>query len=187
MAKVKLNPILQRLSGKVGDLVFRRYNDRTILARTPDVDGLAPSEAQRVQQERFRQAALYGKTARDDAEVWALYEEAAHKRGQPVFSIAVADFFHPPTVDEVDVSGYAGAVGDPILVRASDDFEVVGVSVTISDADGAELEGGDAVLQDGQWLYTATTAVDAGTTIHLTVVAADRPGNLTAEEVEVTV
>ena len=39
-----------------------------------------------------------------DAETKAVYEEAARAKGRPVFSLTVADFFHAPSVDEVDVS-----------------------------------------------------------------------------------
>ena len=37
--------------------------------------------------------------------------------------VAVADWFHAPEVDEVDVSGYKGTVGDAIVIRAGDDFD----------------------------------------------------------------
>ena len=188
MADVKLNPILEELSGKVGDLVFRRYGDRTILARTPDTTGLEPSEAQKAQQERFRQATLYGKVAMADPEARALYEAKARDEGVPIFSVTVADFFHAPSVDEIDVSGYAGAVGDTIAIRASDDFEVTGVDVTVTDSDGNDIESGAAEYDDqGRWIYTATTDVEAGTTVRIGVMAVDRPGGIGADEAETVV
>ncbi len=61
MAKVKTNPIIEQLRGKVGDLVFKRYGDGVVVARKPDLTGLAPTEAQAAVREQFRQAALYGK------------------------------------------------------------------------------------------------------------------------------
>lgn len=61
MAKVKLNPILEQIRGQVGDLVFKRYGDETIISRKPDMSDLEPSAAQLAAQNRFRQAALYGK------------------------------------------------------------------------------------------------------------------------------
>lgn len=94
------------------------------------------TEAQLAAQERFRQAAPYGKMVMADPETKALYEKAAKAKGKPVFSPTVADFFNAPSVDEVDLSGYAGAVGDEIVIRASDDFDVVGVSVALTDAEG---------------------------------------------------
>jgi hypothetical protein len=40
MAKVKLNPILEQISGQVGDLVFKRYGDETIISRKADISGV---------------------------------------------------------------------------------------------------------------------------------------------------
>ena len=55
MAKVKLNPVMEQMRGKIGDLVFKRYEDRVVVTRNPDRDGLIPSAVQSEQQERFRQ------------------------------------------------------------------------------------------------------------------------------------
>ena len=46
MAKVKLNPILERVRGTVGDLVFKRYEDEVVITRKPDFEGVAPTAAQ---------------------------------------------------------------------------------------------------------------------------------------------
>ena len=32
MAKVKLNPILEQIRGQVGDLVFKRYGEKTVIS-----------------------------------------------------------------------------------------------------------------------------------------------------------
>ena len=98
-------------------------------SRKPDVEGRGWTAAQAVHRERFRQAALYGKVVMADPETKVVYEEAAKAQGQPVFSLTVADFFHAPAVDEVDLSGYAGQVGDAIVVRVSDDVDVGGPPV----------------------------------------------------------
>jgi hypothetical protein len=115
----------------------------------------------------------------------------------------MADFFNASSVDEVDLLGYTGAVGDKIVVRASDDFDpsitlpsvalpstslgtggtgragVVGVRVAITKADGTAIEEGAATetpADSGRWVYTATTAVATGTTVRIAVTATDRPG-----------
>ena len=186
MAKVKLNPILEQISGKVGDLVFRRYGDETIIGQKPDMSGVEASPAQVAARARFREAALYGKMVMADAETKALYTEAAKAKGKPAFSLTVADFFNAPSVDEVDLSAYSGAVGDEIIIMASDDFAVLGVDVALSDGAGTLLESGAAVespAKSGRWVYTATTAVVTGTTVRIAVTASDRPGSVgTAEE-----
>lgn len=188
MAKVKLNPILEQLQGKVGDLVFKRYGDEVIISRKPDLSGHEFSEAQIAAQERFRQAALYGKMVMADPETKAVYEKEAEMTGKPVFSLTVADFFNAPTIDEVDLAAYGGAIGDEIIIRASDDFEVVSVQVAITDTDSNLIESGQAVetpANSGRWVYQATSEVAAGNSIRIAVRASDRPGGEGSSESEV--
>jgi len=187
MAKVKLNPILEQISGKVGDLVFRRYGDRTVISQKPDTEGREWTEAQLAHRARFRQAALYGKMVMADPETKALYDDAADAKGKPVFSLTVADFFHAPSVDEVDLSGYTGAAGDEIVIMASDDFDVLDVSMALTDGDGNAIENGAAVEtppDSGRWIYTAAADVATGTTVRIAVTAEDRPGGIGTGEGE---
>jgi len=76
----------------VGDLVFKRYGDEVLISRKPDSEGVEPTEAQLAHRERFRQAALYGRLVMADPEAKVLYEGAAKAKGQPIFSLMVADF-----------------------------------------------------------------------------------------------
>ena len=187
MAKVKLNPILEQVSGKVGDLVFRRYGDQTVISQKPDTEGREWTEAQLAHRERFRQAALYGRLVMADPETKALYEEVAGARGKPVFSLTVADFFNAPSVDSVDLSSYAGVAGDAIVIMASDDFDVLAVQVSLTDGDGNAIESGAALESppdSGRWVYTATATVNTGTTVRIAVTAEDRPGGLGTGEGE---
>lgn len=186
MAKAKLNPILEQVRGKVGDLVFKRYEDETVISRKPDMEGVEPTAAQTAARERFRQAALYGKMVMADPAAKAIYEEEAKGRGQPVFSLTVADFFNAPSVDEVDLSAYAGRVGDAIAIRAHDDFDVTAVSVAVTKADGSAVEEGAATetpANSGRWVYTATAVVPTGTSVRIAVTATDRPGHAGVKEV----
>ena len=180
MAKVKLNPLLEQIRGQVGDLVFRRYGDEVVISRKPDMSDVELSEAQLAQRERFNQAALYGRIVLADPETKALYEDAAKEKGHPIFSLMVADFLRAPSVDEIDISGYTGAVGDEIYIYASDDFDVQAVEVALSDAAGNPIEGGPATESPpdtGRWLYAASQSVDPGTTVRFLVTATDRPGS----------
>jgi hypothetical protein len=130
--------------GQREGLVFKRYGDKVIVSRKPDLSDHEPTEAQLAHRERFRQAVLFGEMVRADPEAKAIYDEAAEARGKPMLSLAVADFFNAPSVDEVDLSGYGGQVGDEIAIRASDDFDVVGVRVALTGADGTPIEEGAA-------------------------------------------
>jgi len=114
---------------------------------------------------------VYGRTVMTDEATKAIYAEAAKAKGKPVFSLMVGDFRNTPSIDEVDVSGYAGQIGDTIRVRAHDDFMVTGVSLSLSQADGQTIESGEAVEappKSGQWIYTATQTV---TTDRVAVIA----------------
>jgi hypothetical protein len=180
MAKVKLNPALVAIHGKVGDLVFKTFNHSEIVGKIPDRTGIVPTAAQLAQQQKFRLAAFYGKSVMADPISKKLYEDAAdHKGMQAVFALMVADFLNEPVVDEVDLSAYAGKIGDVIKIRASDDVEVKGVTVTIRDQGGAVLEQGAAVFGEGtgRWAYTATANLAQGQTASIEVTASDIPGN----------
>ena len=180
MAKVRLNPVLDEIRGKVGELVFRRYADEVVVGRAPDTGDTPPTEAQAAQRERFRLAVVYGKAVVADPETKALYETAAKAKGMPAFALAVGDFLHAPAVDEIDLSAYTGQAGQKIGIRAHDDFELVGVAVIIRKADGAVLEQGPATLgSDSLWAYTTTAALPAGQTVMIEVTATDRPGHKT--------
>lgn len=114
-----------------------------------------------------------------DPQAKAIYEEAARAKGKPVFSLMVADFFNAPSVDEIDLSEYTGAVGDAIVIQAHDDFDVSGVSVSLTGMDGKAIESGEAAESpagSGRWVYTATAAAPTGTTVRMAVTAMDRPG-----------
>ena len=180
MAKVKLNPVLEGFRGKIGDLVFRRYNDEVIVGQRPDRSGHEPTAGQVAHQEQFKLAVVYGRTALADPETKALYEAAAHAKGQPVFALTVADFFTHPAVDEIDLSGYAGHAGEKIHIQAHDDFEVAGVGVRILDTNGAVLEQGSAARNGNgpaAWVYQATTSLNQGQAVTIEVTATDRPGH----------
>ena len=186
MARVKLNPIIDQVQGKIGDLVFRNYGGDTVLSRLPDLSGVVPTAGQEAQRVRFRDAAFYGRVVLEDPPARAFYEEVAARRKQPLFSVIVGDYLNSPVVDAIDAAAYAGATGDPILVRAHDDVEVTAVTVTLTDDAGAELETGPAVSDGGSWRYEAQTDVPSGTAVVVTARASDRPGNTGEETVEVT-
>ena len=180
MAHVKMNPVIEQVSGKMGDLVFKRYGDEVVLARKP-TNGHEPTAAQLAARERFRKATQYGKLALAQPEVRARYRAAAEEDGNPIFSLMVADFFIAPVVDEVNVSGYTGQTGESIVVQAHDDFEVTGVTVSIREAGGQAVESGVAVENppnSGRWVYTTRETVSNVSGAVVTATASDLPGNV---------
>jgi hypothetical protein len=178
MARVRLSPILEQLYGQKGNPRLERYGDRVIVARKPDAEGQEWSESRIAYRERFRQATIYGRLVLVAVEARAIYEETIRAVEKPVFSLTVADFYNAPSVDEIDLSEYTGAVGDRIEIVAHDDFDVVEVNVNLMDAEGDTIESGRAAetpVDSGRWTYTTTMTVKLGTTVCIAVTAKDRP------------
>ncbi len=172
---------MEQMRGKIGDLVFRRYEGRVVVARKPDRDGLPTTEGQANARLRFRQAAAYGKEVFADPDKKALYSARGKSLGKPSFAVAVSDFLRPPAIDYIDLSGYTGQIGQTITVRASDDFLVAGVTVTVKDDNGTTVEEGAARLEQGVWRYTTTATLPMGRPATVEVVATDLPGHPTRE------
>ena len=185
MTQVRLSPILANLQGQVGDVVFKRYGNKIVISRKPDMSNVKPSEAQLAQRARFRAATQYSKQALADPEVKALYAAEAQRRNKPVNSVMVADFLNAPTVERLEVDSYRGATGDEIVVHAVDDFGVVAVNVEIFDAAGGKVEDGPLVenpVGSGCWVYAATVSTQAAS-VQITATAVDRPGNTATQTV----
>ena len=174
MARARLHPLLEQIRGQLGDVVFKRYGDRVVVSRKPDISGVAPSEAQRRQRARFAAANAYARAAMADPELRRVYAAAAVT--QPAFRMAMADFLHPPRVTAVDLSAYAGGAGEVIEIDAEDGFEVTRVVVVLRDGSGVEIESGAAArAPSGRWRYRTQTTAAAGP-VHVEATAYDRPG-----------
>ena len=88
---------------------------------------------------------------------------------------------------ELDLSNYAGSVGDKITFRAVDDIGVVSAQVAITKPDGTVIESGSAsetAPNSGSWSYTVTQAVPPGTHVCVKATATDRPGGVGTGQAE---
>jgi hypothetical protein len=174
MAKVKVNPITEGLSGKLGKrLFFRRMrNGATLLCTVPDFSNRVFSPEQLTHQSRFQQAAAYARVA---AKTHPIYADLAQRRLQPAYNIALSDWFHPPVIHAVQRQ--AGR----IRVNATDNVQVAKVLITILDEQGQTLEQGEAasVTNDSWWEFETASATNEGKVI---VEAFDLAGNCTKHE-----
>lgn len=95
MAKVTLHPMITRLQGKLGNMVFRRSHSGTLSAtRVPDMSHVKWSPAQQEHRLRFKLAVAEAKAALADPVRRAHYEAAAAKAGKRPFDLAVSDCYH---------------------------------------------------------------------------------------------
>ncbi len=185
MGESNKNLATDGLRGQVGNFVFRRRraDGKIFVSRHPGEQETEPTQAQASVREKFQQAAIYGRAAVSNPETKTQYAAAA-KPGQSAYNVAVADFFRAPDIEEVDLTAYAGQVGDVIRIKATDDFKVQQVSVRIENADASLIEEGQAVADpDGRfWIYTATAVNENLTGDKITVTATDRPQNVSRQE-----
>ena len=97
MAKAKLNPILELITGKIGNLVFRRaHTGKLSVIYRPDMSRVKWSSTQKAHRARFKAAVLYAKLAMKDPTVRSLYEQMAaeKKNNKRPFDMAVSDYFN---------------------------------------------------------------------------------------------
>jgi len=181
MAESKNNVVTHGLSGKIDLLVFRQRGKKTIVTKAPIQSSQPASKAQQVVRTKFQQAVIYGKSVGANPAQKTAYQEQAVE-GQSFYNIAIADFFNAPDIEQIDVSGYTGAVGSKIVIKATDDFEVNKVHVKIESGDGSLVEEGNAIADaiGLNFTYTATVANASLTGDKITVTAFDNPGNETA-------
>ncbi|MBN2117968.1 MAG: hypothetical protein JW730_15430 [Anaerolineales bacterium] len=180
MAKVRNNVLVRGLSGSFGEQMVIKVDKagRTIVSNKPEFDeNRAFTPAQQTQQERFREAAMYAKDAKD------LPVYAVKAQGTPMhpYNAAMADWLRPPEIREIDLSAWTGQPGQTIRIRAVDDVQVTEVTVAITDETEAVLEQGAAVDGEGSWWTYTTTASLNGSAVTAKVLASakDLPGHST--------
>ncbi|MDR3245359.1 MAG: hypothetical protein LBT50_02885 [Prevotellaceae bacterium] len=180
MAKQEGNVVTHGLRGKVGDLlVFRQLNGKTVISKVPQPSKKV-SAKQKAHRKHFQRAVMYSSVVVADPDQKAMYEAAA-KKGQTARNVAVADMLNAPDIENVDLSGYNGQIGDVIRIEATDDFAVKEVKVIITNADGTLVEEGAAQPDGMSWVYTATQTNDDLNGDKIEILASDIPGNIAKE------
>ncbi|MBX2992061.1 MAG: hypothetical protein KF749_12965 [Bacteroidetes bacterium] len=182
MLAKQFSPLLDALSGKLGNVVVKSFKGKPYIARRPDMSRRKLSAKQRAQNGRFHGATQYAKAALKVPELRALYKHIADAQGMPTVSVAIRDFLNPPEIRDIDLGGYHRHPGDLILIHATDDVEVTQVEVAILNSNGETIESGPGVRSTTHpelWKYTATATLPNDGAFAVLAVATDRPGNKT--------
>jgi hypothetical protein len=181
MAEVKDNIITQGMSGNVGkQIVFKRYGNRTIVSKMPDMSEVKKSKKQQDENMKFREAAGYARSQMADPVSKAEYQ-AKVKGMQRAYNLAIADFYKAPEIRQVETRKFFSDKEISMIIL--DDFKVAKVNLIITDHDGVVLEEGEA-HELGEWIWKYTTDKDYSgySSVKILVSAWDKPGNLTAFE-----
>jgi hypothetical protein len=174
MAKIKDNYVMTGVSGAVGELlIFRVRGGKTFIAKFPKPSSVPPTVKLKSVRSNFASCIAYGKRAMKDPATKALYRAAA-KGGQTAFNKATSDALNPPKVNDIKVD----IEKNMILIDATDDFMVTGVSVTIHDALENLLEEGNAAKQENEmeWIYSMNNSILPANS-KITAIAVDMPKN----------
>ena len=68
MAISKYNIVTDALTGKVGNVIFKNYGNKTVISRHPDMSKVVKSAKQIENQWRFKEAQMYAKSIVSDPE-----------------------------------------------------------------------------------------------------------------------
>lgn len=92
MAKAVINSALETLRGRIGDLVFKRYDYGTVVTRVPRMDKVVFSAKQRAQQGRMKEAGRFYRAVLADPELRRKYERIATRRKIPLSAVTLEVF-----------------------------------------------------------------------------------------------
>ena len=93
MARLKRNSLLNALQGTIGkEIVFKRYADKTVVSKYPDMSKVKTSKRQRAQRDLLKEANAYASTILRDPELRKRFEKKL-KAGESVFHKAKKEFF----------------------------------------------------------------------------------------------
>ena len=186
MAKSNDNVVTHGLSGKIGDLLlFRQRFGKTVVGKIPIPTG-EPTEAQLAAKEKFRKGSMYATAVIHNSSKKAVYDARAFEDVK-AYNLALKDYIMAPVIELVDHQAYNGSIGSQVKVKATDDFKVNAVEVTILANDGSILEQGNANPGEDQstWIYAATVLNNSLQGTRIQVKASDLPGNETRMEVTI--
>ncbi|MGA3015304.1 MAG: hypothetical protein ABSD71_14860 [Bacteroidales bacterium] len=180
------NAITSTYSGKVGDIILRNYNGKSVMAKRPDCSKVVKSARQLEFINKFAKAVKYGLFVKDDPALCEYY-----KKKRPDLSpyhAAISDFMTRPVIERVDVSEYQGHPGNVVTVSAWDKWNIDGVGVVIFNVLGEVIEFGEAVPKEFsgnmEWEYKATKDNLDFYGGKVIVSVRDKPGNVVQSTVD---
>ncbi len=182
--KIKKNIVTHGFSGTLGNrIIFKTRGNKTFVSKYPAKRRGKLSAPQQRNNEKFAAAVQYAREAIANQAMKQAYTEKI-KGNQSAFNRAMVDFFNAPVILSADHHNYKGQSGTIIDIKAYDDFQLAGISVTIYGASGKILEQGHALPGKDvlTFQYTTTALHEQISGGKITITATDLPGNTTVIE-----
>jgi hypothetical protein len=174
------NVITRNYSGRVGDIVFRNYNGKSVMAKRPDCSKVIKTARQMEFINKFAKAVKYGLFVKDNPTLCEYYSKKTPELSP--YHAGISDYQSCPVIERIDVSEYQGHPGNVVTISAWDKWNIEGVGVVIFNVIGEVIEFGAAVPREFsgnmEWDYTATVenAEYKGGRVEIRVT--DKPGNV---------
>ena len=93
MARLRRNSVFTALSGSIGhELVFKHYTDKVVVGKYPDMSNVKPSELQKQQRSKMKEANEFAQSVMSNPELSALYQKDL-RPGESVYHKAKRDYF----------------------------------------------------------------------------------------------
>ena len=139
MGRSTTNVLSSGYSGKTGNIVFRNFVYKMVVAKAPDCSHTKWTRNQKANRKRFRKAMAWAVKTLENPEMRKAYSHR-RKRGQTMYNVAVADYMKNLRLDKVDLSGYKGHAGDTIVVKAKGNYAINTIILTILTSQGLLVE-----------------------------------------------
>jgi len=177
MAILSPASLLHGARGKLGDLIFRKDGDKTIVQTyTPPRTKRSP--AQKRCNTRMLLAAFAARNAMANPAIKAHYEKKKKRLNvSSAYTAACTDFLRNGKVDYVDTSKFSK--GQITIKAYKADFGLEQVAVTLTNAEGDfVLQGAATPKSNGEYLFRFSNPPRLEQTT-ITVYAKDKMGNTT--------
>lgn len=92
MSKVKENVLINGMSGRLDNVIFKHYRYGTVISKKPDRSKVKLTGQQKKQNANFQQAVAFAKSVLADATKRKAYEKKARKEKRSVYHLALAEF-----------------------------------------------------------------------------------------------
>lgn len=181
MARSKNNNFLKGLSGQIGkNFIVKTLPDGSQVVTNMPSKRKKTSAKQKANEIKMTYANYYAEAQMAKPAIAELYNRRAKGTNMNGYNLAVRDFRKPPLIHSIEAAEYYGNPGDMIRIRATDDFKVVSVTVTIK-VGKKVIEKGEAIPRGkrGLWRYTTTVKNESPKKSVITTEAMDMPQNRT--------
>jgi hypothetical protein len=179
MPKLKKRTDADMSAALGSNAVIRKYRNQTILS-TVTRPRKSKSPKRKEINDRFKSANQWAKEILKRPGMKELYTKGVNTTLSNPHTVAVSDYLAAPVVHYINLKDVKGKIGDPIRIKATDNFRVTEVHVIITNTKGVRLEDGMATRyprKPAMWVYRLTVEHTDLSGTKVDVHAYDLPGN----------